>query len=139
MAQKSIHPGWTRVTAGHYRHAETGVEIKQADAYREHGYAVGIRWNIWATWTMSRAFALVGSARTLRSAIEWAEGRHGFIELAQERIADAWDEAHAEDARMPDASHLNLIGHVDDRTGASVGMYRGVDCAPIEWAKLLTP
>jgi hypothetical protein len=96
MARKSIYPGWTRVAAGHYRHDETGIEIKRSDAHREHGYAVGVRWNIWATWSMSRTFALVGSARTLRSAIEWAEGRYSFVELGRERIAEAWDEAHAE-------------------------------------------
>lgn len=32
-----------------------------------------------------------------------------------------------------DATHLNLINHIDPVTGASVRMWRDINCAPIEW------
>lgn len=35
------------------------------------------------------------------------------------------------------ATHLNLINHIDNRTGASVAMWAGVHCAPIEWGRML--
>jgi hypothetical protein len=35
--------------------------------------------------------------------------------------------------QMTNATHLNLINRIDDKTGASVGMYRNVNVAPIEW------
>lgn len=36
---------------------------------------------------------------------------------------------------LKSAEHLNLINHVDEKTGASVGMWNGVQAAPIEWGK----
>jgi hypothetical protein len=38
---------------------------------------------------------------------------------------------------MANATHLNLIDRIDEKTGASVGMWRDVTAAPIEWGKLL--
>lgn len=35
-----------------------------------------------------------------------------------------------------DATALHLITHVDDKTGASVRMWEGIGCAPIEWAAI---
>lgn len=43
---------------------------------------------------------------------------------------------------LPDATHLHLINHYDDRTGASVGMWAqlmGDRAAPIEWGAILAP
>lgn len=39
-------------------------------------------------------------------------------------------------APMTDATALNLISRIDEPSGASVGMWRGVHCAPIEWAEI---
>lgn len=38
---------------------------------------------------------------------------------------------------LTDATLLNPINHVDEKTGASVGMYRNINTAPIEWGRLL--
>lgn len=40
-------------------------------------------------------------------------------------------------AELRDATHLGLINRIDETTGASVGMYRDVNCAPLEWRELL--
>lgn len=37
---------------------------------------------------------------------------------------------------MTNATTLNLINHIDEKTGASVDMWAGTDCAPIEWGAL---
>jgi hypothetical protein len=34
-----------------------------------------------------------------------------------------------------DARHLGLINRINEKTGASVGMYRGVLAFPIEWGQ----
>jgi len=56
--------------------------------------------------------------------------------VAPATIETARMEAIAEDITRRDASHLNLINHMDEKTGASVGMYRGVMAFPIEWGKI---
>ena len=38
---------------------------------------------------------------------------------------------------MDNATSLNLINRVDNVTGASVRMWAGVHCAPIEWGKAI--
>lgn len=53
--------------------------------------------------------------------------------------AECRDEQNSDEAsQLTDATHLTLIDQVDDRTGASVGMWRGVDAAPTEWGKHFT-
>jgi len=105
-------PGWTKVAAGHYRHDETGIEIRRVDAHRENGYAVGVRWHLWDTLTHCRMFVAVGNVRTLRAAIEWADGKYGFIELRRIQIADAWDEAHAEQDERDHAEALAICASI---------------------------
>lgn len=90
--------GWTRVEAGHYRHAETGIEIRRTAAHRDHGYRVGVRWHVWVMFRKSRTLTAAGSTHTLRAAIEWVKDRHSYVEVARARIADAYDEALTEDA-----------------------------------------
>jgi hypothetical protein len=87
---------WTRVASGHYRHDGTGVEIKRADRYREHGVAVGVRWHL--TVPMADGTRDFGTTRSLASAKEWAEGPAGIIEVRSRAIADLYDEALIEDA-----------------------------------------
>ena len=36
---------------------------------------------------------------------------------------------------LANATHLNLVNKIDDKTGASVGMWRDVNAAPAEWAR----
>lgn len=36
---------------------------------------------------------------------------------------------------MENAASLNLINKVDDKTGASVGMWSGINAVPLGWAK----
>lgn len=91
--------GFTRVAAGHYRHTETGIEIRRQAAYREHGCAVGVRWKI--TVPMVDGVHTYGSARTLRDATDWAvTGEDSFVERRRAAIAIAWDDAHAENGEQ---------------------------------------
>lgn len=107
--------GWTRVAAGHYRHAETGIEIIREAAHRDHGYAVGVRWRMWIVSIMTHTLTPYGSVKTLRAAVEWAEGDHGFVQLARERIAAAWDEA-AEIEALAIAASIPIDGRPGEVT-----------------------
>lgn len=87
--------GFTRIAAGHYRHAETGIEIVKVPAHREHGYNVGVRWQLRVPMEKTKALRHVGTAGTLKATIAWAVGQHGHVEVKRAAIAMAWDEAHA--------------------------------------------
>lgn len=92
---------WTKVTAGHYRHDETGVEIKRANRFREHGVNVGVRWHLTAP-TRDGSTLTIGTTRSLAKAKEWADGENGIVEYRSNEIAIAYAEALAEDVARRD-------------------------------------
>lgn len=91
---------WTKVTAGHYRHDETGVEIKRTGGFREHGVNVGVRWHLTAP-TRGGSTLTIGTTRSLAKAKEWAEGENGIVEYRSREIAIAYAEALAMNASQP--------------------------------------
>lgn len=87
--------GFTRIVAGHYRHAETGIEIVKVPAHREYGYNVGVRWELRVPMEKTKTLRHVGTVGTLKTAIAWAAGENGHVQVKRAAIAMAWDEAHA--------------------------------------------
>lgn len=79
---------WTKLTAGHYRHPETGIEIRKS----------GGEWGIIAPGrTGTRCYAAaVASAPTLTAAVEDADER--WIPRVRAEIAQSFENAHWERA-----------------------------------------
>ncbi len=78
-----------RISAGHYIHDETGIEIERSDAHREHGY-----WVIFIPMPDGRCRA--GSTKTLNSAKVWVGEPDSHIAVRREAIAMAHEDALTE-------------------------------------------
>ena len=89
--------GWIKVTAGHYRHPETGIEIARQAPRLVLGRRVGVRWNVYVPQPGSARSITYSGAATLTDAVEWATtGEDSFAARMRALIALAWDEAYAE-------------------------------------------
>lgn len=96
---------FVKVGAGHYRHAETGIEIVKIPAHRDGGYAVGVRWEVRVPTLRIAGYRVAASTRSRAVAAGWAcKGEGSTVEWMRAHIAgaydQAYDQAHAEDDEL---------------------------------------